>query len=258
MNARWFPEDPKKVKPGRRRRAVVVIPQWNSDALSHNALCVAFAKFGVASLRLSMPYHDIRMPAELKRADYAVSANVSRTIDATRQGVIDIRCCFDWLQQQGYEEFAIMGTSLGSCYAFLASAHDPRITVNVFNYASVHFADVVWTGQSTRHIRAGIEEHIDLEDLRRAWMCISPAAFFEKFASRSHKTILIYAKYDLTFRREYSEVVAQAFRDHKLDHRTVVLPSGHYTTGEAPFKFMDGYHIVNFIARWGAPARKSA
>ncbi len=38
-----------------------------------------------SALRLSLPYHDYRMPAELKRADYAVSSNVGRTIDATRQ-----------------------------------------------------------------------------------------------------------------------------------------------------------------------------
>ena len=38
-------------------------------------------------LRISLPYHDRRMPPELTRADYAVSANIGRTIDATRQAV---------------------------------------------------------------------------------------------------------------------------------------------------------------------------
>jgi len=100
----------------------------------------------MSALRLSLPYHDFRMPAELQRADYAVSANVARTVDATRQAVIDTRSCADWLQQQGYERIGLVGTSLGSCYAFLASAHDPRFRVNVFNHCSSHFADVVWTG----------------------------------------------------------------------------------------------------------------
>jgi hypothetical protein len=27
------------------------------------------------------------------------------------------------------------------------------------------------------------------------------------------------------------------------------LPCGHYTTGEAPFKFLDGYYLGNFLAR---------
>lgn len=158
-NARWFPAPEKK----KTKRAVVVMPHWNSDAISHNALCRAFNWFGISALRLSMPYHDIRRPKEITRADYAVSANVGRTIDAARQAVIDVRCCLDWLAQQGYSEFGILGTSLGSCYAFLASAHDERLRVNVFNHASTYFADVVWIGQSTRHIRAGVESAIDLD-----------------------------------------------------------------------------------------------
>jgi hypothetical protein len=27
------------------------------------------------------------------------------------------------------------------------------------------------------------------------------------------------------------------------------LPCGHYTTGETPFKFIDGYHIVKFLVK---------
>ena len=56
---------------------------------------------------------------------------VARTIDATRQAVIDVRSCVDWLEQENYESIGIVGTSLGSCYAFLASTHDPRLRVNV-------------------------------------------------------------------------------------------------------------------------------
>ena len=81
-------------------------------------------------------------------------ANIGRTLDSVRQGVVDIRSCLDWLQQQGYQNLGVVGTSLGSCYAFIASAHDSRIRVAAFNHASTYFADVVWTGQSTRHIVA--------------------------------------------------------------------------------------------------------
>jgi len=44
------------------------------------------------------------------------------TLDALRQGVVDIRSCVDWLETQGYNQFGIVGTSLGSCYAFIAAA----------------------------------------------------------------------------------------------------------------------------------------
>jgi dienelactone hydrolase len=239
VNARWFP--------ARGRRAVVLLPHWNSDAISYVQLCRIFNLLGIAVLRLSMPYHDIRMPAEISRADYAVSANIGRTLDAVRQGVVDIRCCLDWLEQQGYSNLGIVGTSLGSCYAFIAAAHDPRVRVAAFNHASTYFADVVWHGQSTRHIRQGIEQAIDLEELRKAWLAISPMSYFQQFSRWPKKSLIVYAKYDLTFLPEFSQQVVDEFVRHGLDHKVAVLPCGHYTTGETPYKYMDGWHLASFL-----------
>ena len=98
VHGQWFPA---KHKPGSRRVATLVLPHWNASATQHNALCVGLAKLGISALRLSPPYHDYRMPAELKRADYAVSSNIARTIDATRQAVIDTRSAVDWLVSEG-------------------------------------------------------------------------------------------------------------------------------------------------------------
>jgi dienelactone hydrolase len=239
VNARWFP--------ARGRRAVVLLPHWNSDALAYTGLCRLLNVMGIAVLRMSMPYHDIRMPAEINRADYAVSANIGRTLDSVRQGVIDVRCCLDWLEQQGYSRLGIVGTSLGSCYAFIACAHDPRIGVAAFNHASTYFADVVWHGQSTRHIREGLEKSLDHDRLRNLWLAISPMVYFDKFSRFARRSLIIYAKYDMTFLPEFSREVVAEFARHNLDHKVVVLPCGHYTTGETPYKFMDGWHLAQFL-----------
>src|ERR1700722_7853211 len=246
-NARWYPAPPGSHK-GRPKQAIIVMPQWNADAFSHNALCSLFNRFGISALRLSKPYHDIRRPAELERADYAVSANVGRTISSCRQAVIDIRCCIDWLEQQGYEQFGILGTSLGSCYAFLAAALDSRVRVGAFNHASMSFGDVVWTGQSTRHIRAAFEGiSMTQQRLRDVWAAVSPSYYMEEFAAHPKKVLLVHATYDLTFLREYSLQVIDSFRRRGIDFVSKVLPCGHYTTGETPYKFMDGWYIGSFI-----------
>ena len=226
---------------------MVLLPHWNSDAIAYTSLCRVLNLLGIAVLRMSMPYHDIRMPSEINRADYAVSANVGRTLDSGRQGVVDIRCCLDWLEQQGYSRLGIVGTSLGSCYAFIAAAHDPRIRVAAFNHASTYFADVVWHGQSTRHIRQGIEQQIDLEELRQLFLAISPMSYFEQFARWPKKSLIVYAKYDLTFLPEFSRQVVAEFEMYGLDHKVAVLPCGHYTTGETPFQYMDGWQLASFL-----------
>lgn len=249
VNARWYPAPPEKQQ-GKPRQAIIVMPQWNADAFSHNVLCSLFNRFGVSALRLSKPFHDIRRPAETERSDYAVSSNISRTIAACRQAVVDVRCCLDWLQSQGYEQFGILGTSLGSCYAFIASAHDARLQVNAFNHASMAFGDVVWTGQSTRHICAAFEQAgMNQAQLYRLWTGISPVSYMKKFASHPKKVLVVHARYDLTFLPEFSEQVLAAFAAHGIDFTSKVLPCGHYTTGETPYKFLDGWWLGSFVYR---------
>jgi hypothetical protein len=246
-NARWYPAPPEKMQ-GKPRQAMIVMPQWNADAFSHNVLCSLFNRFGISALRLSKPFHDIRRPAETDRSDYAVSANIGRTLAAGRQAVIDVRCCLDWLESQGYEQFGILGTSLGSCYAFIASAHDARLRVNAFNHASMAFGDVVWTGQSTRHIREGFEQAgMTRQQIYRLWSGISPVAYMSRFAMHPKKVMVIYARYDLTFLPEFSQQVVASFARHGIDFVPKVLPCGHYTTGEFPYKFLDGWWLGSFV-----------
>lgn len=258
VNARWFPASEEKMR-GKLRQAMIVMPQWNADAFSHNALCSLFNRFGISALRLSKPFHDIRRPAEIERSDYAVSANIGRTLAAGRQAVIDVRCCLDWLEQQDYEQFGILGTSLGSCYAFIASAHDARLRVNAFNHASMSFGDVVWTGQSTRHIRAGFEQAgLTQQELYRLWSGISPVSFMERFSRHPKKVLVIHARYDLTFLPEYSEQVLKNFAEQRIDFVSRVLPCGHYTTGEFPYNLLDGWWLGSFVRSAFAELARSA
>ena len=250
VNARWYEVEAKPRKDGSRKpkQAMIVMPQWNADAFSHNALCTMFNSFGISCLRLSTPYHDVRRPAELERSDYAVSANIGRTIVACRQAVADIRSCIDWLESEGYEQVGVLGTSLGSCYAFIAAAMDARLKVCAFNHASTYFGDVVWTGQSTRHIHASFE-HAGLgqDDVRGIFYGISPWAFMDEFAANPKRLLVVYAPWDLTFRKEFSLEVVREFTERGLDFSAKVLPCGHYTTGEFPYKYLDGFYLGSFV-----------
>ena len=256
VNARWYQAAPRPGAAGTAgpRQAMIVLPQWNADAFSHNAFASIFERFGVSTLRLSKPYHDVRRPAELERSDYAVSANVGRTIHGARQAVADIRSCCDWLQAQGYEQIGVLGTSLGSCYAFLAAAMDPRLRVCAFNHASMSFGDVVWEGQSTRHVQAALAHAgLDQAETRRIFACISPARFMDRYAATAkqsgRQTLVVHATYDLTFPLAGSLAVLRGMDEYGIPHVSKVLPCGHYTTGETPYKFMDGWYLGSFVWR---------
>jgi dienelactone hydrolase len=229
------------------RAAVLVMPQWNADAGGHIGLCKLLAWNGMSALRLSLPYHDQRMPPELNRADYIVSANVMRTLQVCRQAVLDARRAIAWLASQGYDRIGILGTSLGSCLALLTAAHERLVNAEALNHISPFFADVVWRGLSTRHVREGMDGHIELDLLRSLWLPISPREYLERL--RHRKTLLVYARYDLTFPVDLSEDLVRAFQQLDIPHEVAVLRCGHYSTGKAPFKFVDGYILTRFLRK---------
>ena len=239
--AKYFPA----VSENRKRRAVIILPQWNADINGHITLSRLIARTGISSLRLSLPYHDRRMPPELNRADYIVSSNVGRTLQICRQAVLDARRAVDWLTQRGYKNIGILGTSLGSCLAMLTAAHEPRISVAALNHISPYFADVVWEGLSTTHVRAGLNEGIELDQLRLLWLPISPEPYIERM--RNKKVLLVYARYDLSFPLRLSRELVDKFRLRLIPHQVVVLPCGHYSTGIPPFSWMDGYALIRFL-----------
>ncbi len=132
----------------------------------------------------------------------------------------------------------ILGTSLGSCLSLLTAAHEPLIRAQALNHISPMFADVVWRGLSTAHVRTGLNGHLTLDRLRALWMPISPQSYLDRI--HDTKTLLVYAKYDLTFPVDLSRALVNEFARRGLDHQVVALPCGHYSTGMTPFKFVDG------------------
>src|SRR6185369_12355702 len=196
--ARFFPVNEKRAR--QPRTAIVVLPQWNAQPESHVEACRIFNMIGMSALRLTLPYHQQRKPADLERADHLVSTNVGRSIQSMRQAVLDTRAAVRWLKNEGYERIGILGTSVGSCIAFLAFAHEPDLNAGTFNHVSGYVADVAWHGLSTAHVREGFANHISLDDLRNYWTPISPLPFMPRVAEMGHRPIrFIIARYDLTF-----------------------------------------------------------
>ena len=232
---------------GRPRAAVLVLPQWNADPGGHVGLSRLLAMNGMSALRLSLPYHDQRMPPELHRADYIVSSNVARTVQVCRQAVLDARRAIAWLAGEGFERIGILGTSLGSCLSLLTTAHEPLIRAQALNHISPYFADVVWRGLSTRHVREGLNGHIELDLLRELWKPISPRWYLERV--RNRQSLLVYARYDLTFPVDLSEDLVREFRELGIPHEVSALRCGHYSSGKAPFKFVDGWILTRFLRR---------
>ncbi|HMQ04620.1 MAG TPA: hypothetical protein PKD26_11945 [Pyrinomonadaceae bacterium] len=233
-----------------KRAAVIILPHWNAKAGTYFDLAKFLNKVGLSALRLTLPYHEERMPPELERADHLVSPNVGRSLQSVQQAVLDTRAAVAWLKQQGYEKVGIVGTSIGSCVAFMAWVHEPQLDAAVFNHVSGYMADVVWHGLSTYHVREGFGDNLSLDELREYWMPVSPMAYMDRLSALSPRPQrYIYTLYDLSFPIELSREVMRELRRRNIPHSKAAIPCGHYTLGEKPWVYLDGYKIISFLRR---------
>ena len=63
------------------------------------------------------------------------------------------------------------------------------------------------------------------------------------------RRLLVYARYDLTFPVDLSRMLVRRVPRRGIPHEVAILPCGHYSTGVAPFKWMDGIALCRFLSR---------
>jgi hypothetical protein len=72
---------------------------------------------------------------------------------------------------------------------------------------------VVWRGISTRHVREGFGDAVSIEEVREAWMPISPLAYTDRLARmRARPMRFIAARHDLTFPQTSATVIDEVRR----------------------------------------------
>jgi pimeloyl-ACP methyl ester carboxylesterase len=163
--------------------------------------------------------------------------------------VLEVRQLVGWLWDRGYRRIGLLGSSLGSCIAYLACAHEPRVRALALNHAAAYFADVVWEGLVTEHVRRSLDPHIDLPTLRQIWAPISPIHFADHMSRSDLRILMISGAYDSTFLPSHSRPLVNALRRADASLRRVVLPCGHYTLGRPPFYVVDALLVATFLRR---------
>jgi dienelactone hydrolase len=119
----FVPKGPKGKCP-----AVVVLDIMQGNQLVARAEAMWLAQNGVVAMVVVLPhYNQRRAPGSRVRL---VSADIVRTMDGIRQGVLDCRCAAAWLAgrpEVDAEKLGMVGTSLGSFLSALTAANEPRI-----------------------------------------------------------------------------------------------------------------------------------
>jgi hypothetical protein len=230
-----------------RRPAVLVLPNWNAKWHGQDGLCEWLQRFGITALKMSLPYHNRRMARGHERADQVCGPNLGLTLQANRQAVQDARRCLRWLEQQGYTNLGILGTSIGSSVGYITMVHDEAVRAGGFFHVSTYFADVVSQGMTTTHVWESLRHHVTVDELREYWAPISPMPYVERGMGASRNSFLVYGKYDPTMLPELTRQMLDSLRRHGANPRTLALHCGHYSLELAPFSYIAGYRMLSFF-----------
>jgi pimeloyl-ACP methyl ester carboxylesterase len=214
---------------GRRGRAIVLLPFWNATRDAGAPFGTLLARCGVTCVQLSLPYHDERQTTGVGFARELVCENLGQTIAANRQAVLDARACVTWLEQEGYQRIGIVGLSVGACIASIVAAIDARVRAAALLLMADDFADVVWTGSATRHVRASLERAFTRDEVRSAWSIISPASHAARLSARLDRLLIVSGELDTVFAPGLTRNYVERLRGFGLRPTWIRYGCGHYT-----------------------------
>ncbi|KSU86243.1 MULTISPECIES: alpha/beta hydrolase [Priestia] len=76
----------------------------------------------------TLPYHLERQPeASLYSGEFMVSANINRTVESTRQAIVDLRALIQWMKNNKQGPVIIIGVSLGGFISNLVATLESEI-----------------------------------------------------------------------------------------------------------------------------------
>ncbi|ANH08509.1 RcgR family putative quorum lactone hydrolase [Shinella sp. HZN7] len=233
---------------GKRDRALVIFHHWN--AKRRNRQIAGFlSSRGITVIEIAMPYHFERSRPGSLYADYMLSANLGRTVQALRQAVWDGRKLIRWLKCEGYQDVSVLGMSLGSWVAGLVAAHEPAVARASLFLTAGSLAEMVWTGRATRSIRKSLEPHLTLAQLQRAWAPLNLENHSDRLARPGLELHVILASRDTVVLPDLSERLLQRLESARVRLSVMRLNCGHYSLGRPPYILGAGWSLMRFLLR---------
>ncbi|OIK12902.1 alpha/beta hydrolase [Bacillus sp. MUM 116] len=178
---------------------VVFVHGWRMDSLDrvkkmfHNRI---MNDFGWNMYYFTLPYHFQRKPERsLYSGEHMISADINRTVQSTRQAVVDLRALIQWIKSNKKGPVVLIGVSLGGFITNLTATLEPQIDALVSIFYANRISYSIWNTIPGKFIKADLEHHgVNYDDLIRYWRITEPSQSIPKI--NKDNILLISAKYD--------------------------------------------------------------
>jgi len=181
---------------------VILLHGWGrSNLWKEKKIAIGLAKNNINCFILKLPYHFERTPEGTWSGEYAITGDILRTVEGTRQLVIEVRTVSTWLRRQ-VEKVVISGISLGGMMAHLAmaaEAFDAGITI----LAGGNNAGIIWEGIATRSVKDDlINAGFTREQTSHIYQIINPCIMAKH--NKTKNLLMINGLYDEVMPRRFT------------------------------------------------------
>ncbi len=155
-----------------------------------------FLRAGFSVAFVAHPLHFERTPRGTYSGELVVSADVVLTVEAFRQGVVDLLGAANWLRARGHDRIGLFGYSLGGYLAGIMAAVRGDWSFAVLCGTGDSPISPILDTRLGRNIREDLAAcgMLDRDRLTRSWRIISPGAFRPRVPKEG--ILLIAGRYD--------------------------------------------------------------
>lgn len=155
-----------------------------------------FIRAGFSVVFVALPMHFERTPRGTYSGELVVSADVVLTVEAFRQGVVDMLGAANWLRASGHERIGLFGYSLGGYLAGIMAAVRSDWSFAVLCATGDSLVSPILDTRLGRNIREDLAacDMLDRDRIMRAWRIISPGALSPRVPKE--RILLVAGRYD--------------------------------------------------------------
>lgn len=193
---------------------VILLHGWGrSNLWKEKKIAIGLTRNNINCFILKLPFHFERTPEGTWSGEYSITGDIPRTVEGTRQLVIEVRTVLSWLKKQ-VEKVAISGISLGGMMAHLAMAvetFDAGITI----LAGGNSAGVIWEGIATKGVKDDIiKAGITREQTSHIYQVIDPCVLAKH--NKTKNLLMINGLYDEVMPRRFTMELWEALGKPKI------------------------------------------
>ena len=199
-----------------------------------------FLRRGFSVLFLAHPLHFERTPRGCYSGELLISGDVSLTVEAFRQGVIDLIGASNWLRSLGHRRLGLVGYSLGGYLAGIAAALRSDWTFVILGGTGDSIVSPILETSLGTNIREDLRacQMLDREKLTRSWRIISPGELKPRVTAR--RILLVAGRFDRIMLPAAVRRLWSAWQRPRLDwlnrgHYTLLATNGGFLARAIPF-----------------------